>query len=1075
MRRPAILAVPLLLAACSDAGVTKFNAEPTVSITSHATGDTVRDADTETLRGAVSDPNHGTDQLTVAWMVDGQPVCTAAVTSADGVTICDHIFDVGGGEVSLEARDPEGAAGVARLDLTIQETDAPTATITSPDPTLNWYSDQLIAFQGLVDDGEDEPEDLAVSWETDALGDLGLSVEVTSEGEVEAYGNLPEGEHAVRLRAVDTSGKEALDSVLILVGPPNSNPACEIIAPVDGSAVQQGTEIFFEATASDVDVDADQLTLTWRSDTDGELRSGVPDSDGTARFATSDLSVATHLVTLTVTDEVGGTCTDSIYTTVGTPPSLTLLEPADGDVVSEGAEVRFSATVSDNEDVPTDLLIDWVSDLDGTISAAGADSTGEVSFRTSALTSGDHAVTVTVTDTDGLFTVRTIDLVVNAPPTVTGVGITPDPAVNDDTLTCAATVSDSDGSTPTTAYAWTNTTAGTSLGASSTLVLTSASAASTDTITCEVTATDALGASATATASIVLDNRSPDVTAAITPTTASAADTLTCTATASDDDGDTLTTSFAWDVSGTTTAATSTSGLTSTLSGAFVYADTVTCTVTSDDAKGGSSSASDSLSITNSPPSVTSVTLSPSTLQTDDTASVNAVISDPEGDPVTTTYDWYVGGVAVVSGTTDNTLSGATWFDKSDTVYAEVVADDGVNTTRVASSSITVDNTPPEAPGLSISPTAPTAADTLLCEVATGSSDADADTITYTMSWTVDGVTYTAGGTSGTGATFVGPSTTTWSGDTVDGGDVELGQLWICTATPNDGDDDGTAGTVDVTIFEAVEFDHCGQTGTTGPSQAACDSSYAGTTLDGSVSVVSGIQYWTVPATGSYEITAAGAAGGQNTGHGHIGGYGAEMVGTFTLTGGDTIAIVVGQEGADGGEDAGGGGGSYVYNQTAGTLLVAAGGGGSGAENDDNTTAMTTYKNGTTGTCGMDAPAHGGGLIAGGCSGSGGGIDGPTYGQGGGGGFTTDGSGSGGGSAFLNGAYGNGNGGFGGGGNGGGDGGGGGGGYSGGASGSGGGSPDGPGGGGGSYNGGTSQTNTSGVNNDHGYVIIEGG
>ena len=50
--------------------------------------------------------------------------------------------------------------------------------------------------------------------ETDALGDLGLDIDITSEGNVEAFGLLTEGEHAVRLRAVDTTDKEGNDSVL---------------------------------------------------------------------------------------------------------------------------------------------------------------------------------------------------------------------------------------------------------------------------------------------------------------------------------------------------------------------------------------------------------------------------------------------------------------------------------------------------------------------------------------------------------------------------------------------------------------------------------------------------------------------------------------------------------------------------------------------------------------------------------------------------------------------------------------------------------------------------------------------
>ncbi|MEC8422467.1 MAG: hypothetical protein VX000_01755, partial [Myxococcota bacterium] len=391
---------------------------------------------------------------------------------------------------------------------------------------------------------------LAVTWETDALGDLELSVEVTSEGAVEAFGYLAEGEHAVRLRAVDSSGKEGIDSVLVNVGPPNSNPLCEIISPADGSAGQEGTEVFFEAVVSDADVDADQLTVAWRSDTDGELRSGVPDSDGTARFATSDLTVATHLVTLTVTDEVGGTCTDSTYYTVGTPPSLTVVEPADGDIVAVGSDVRFSATVSDSEDVPTDLLIDWTSDLDGTIGTPSADSTGAVSFRTSTLSAGDHAISVTVTDTDGLFTVRTIDLIVNAPPEVTGVGVTPDPAYNDDTLTCAATVTDADGSTPVTTYAWSHGTTGVVLGTGSTLDLTTVTVASGDTVTCAVTATDGLGASSSGSATIAIANRAPTLSVADTPATASAADKQTSTDTQDDHDGDSLTTTCTLDVSG---------------------------------------------------------------------------------------------------------------------------------------------------------------------------------------------------------------------------------------------------------------------------------------------------------------------------------------------------------------------------------------------------------------------------------------------------------------------------------------------------------------------------------------------
>lgn len=1240
-----------LLGACSDAGVTKFNGAPTTTITSHGNDDTVREGDVIALAGTVSDVDDALSSLTVTWTIDGAAVCEMSIPDTSGRVTCEHAFVAGGGEVQLEVRDPSGGSGRAGVSLDVQPTDAPTASISAPTATGTYYSDQIIAFQGTVDDAEDSADQLVVTWETEGLGDLGLEADVTSEGRVEAYGALSEGEHAVRLRVVDTTGRTALESVVIQVGPPNTAPTCALTLPADGSAGPLGSEVRFEGTVDDVDVDESSLTVVWSSDRDGELGGSTPDSDGTVRLAWDDLSVATHLITLRATDEVGGTCTDSIYYTVGTPPSLTITAPTSGDLVSEGENVQFAATVSDGEDLPTDLIVSWESDLDGVFSTQGSDSTGEISFREDALTAGDHTVTVTVTDTDGLYAQRTIGLLVNAPPTlptvtlapnpaftantltatasgstdpdgsgpvsyrydwyvdgvysavststtfpssdtvkdvtyrvvvtpndgmvdgppalaeltvdntapvisgpslsastvqvgdtltctatgtdadgdslsvtyawsdgstgatytvtasddpgdaltctatvddgdggtdsgsalaivqnsaptVASVSISPNPANNDDTLTCAGVATDPDGDTPTLAYAWTDATTGTTLGSAATLDLAAVGVASTDTLTCTVTASDPSGDTDTDAASITIDNRDPTVGVGLTPASPTASDTLTCTASVSDDDGDTTSASFAWTVDGVSTTATGGSGLTSELSGVFGYGQTVACTVTGDDGKGGTASATASAIITNSPPVVTAVTVTPSSATTNDVLSVASSVSDPEGDTVTVTYDWYVDGVLAQSGTS-TTLDGATHFDKDEVVTVEVVATDGVNTTREPSSGLTIQNTPPGAPVLSISPAGPTAGDALTCTVDTASTDDDGDPITYTMEWEVEGVFYEAAGAVDTGSpVWTGPTTTTWPDDTTTGADVQIGETWMCTATPDDGDDIGTEATVDVTIFESAEFTTCGQTGTSGPTQSLCDSAYTATTLDGDVTVTSGIQYWTVPFSGTYQITAAGAHGGLNTGHGFIGGYGAEMVGEFSLTSGDVLAIVVGQAGTNGNDNAGGGGGSFVVMDATSTPLIIAGGGGGGAENDNNTSYMTSYKNGTTGTCGRDVPRHGGGLVSGGCSGNGGTI-GLSYGQGGGGGFSGNGGGTGGGKAFLNVAAGSTYGGFGGGGHGGGDGGGGAGGYSGGAGGSGGGSPDGPGGGGGSYNAGSNQTNTSGANTGVGYVIIE--
>jgi hypothetical protein len=191
---------------------------------------------------------------------------------------------------------------------------------------------------------------------------------------------------------------------------------------------------------------------------------------------------------------------------------------------------------------------------------------------------------------------------------------------------------------------------------------------------------------------------------------------------------------------------------------------------------------------------------------------------------------------------------------------------------------------------------------------------------------------------------------------------------------------------------------------------------------------------YTVPVTGSYNITVAGAQGGSS---GTTGGLGAVISGDVSLTAGEVLAIAVGGEGFDGnlpepGEPGwtygggGGGGGTFVYVLGAPQPLIVAGGGG-GAGYD------SVYGNsgqiGTAGQAGGGEPYSGAGGTAGsgggagyedsggsggGWSGNGGnGYGGLGYGSGyggngapsfaGGGGYTEGGFGGGGGGGFYGG------------------------------------------------------------------------
>jgi hypothetical protein len=197
--------------------------------------------------------------------------------------------------------------------------------------------------------------------------------------------------------------------------------------------------------------------------------------------------------------------------------------------------------------------------------------------------------------------------------------------------------------------------------------------------------------------------------------------------------------------------------------------------------------------------------------------------------------------------------------------------------------------------------------------------------------------------------------------------------------------------------FTSHTFTNCSATGATGPAQSACRTAYSTTwdENDSYFTVTSGIQLWTVPATGDYEITAAGAVGGATPSA--VGGKGRVITSRISLTQGETIKIVVGQTGGriqfTTGYSGGGGGGSFVVrNSNSAALLIAGGGGGAGEGSGGYLSiqpgvdaAAYNQTSGTTGTgfSGSWSPAANGGTNGGGGQANSGGS--------GGGGFTANG------------------------------------------------------------------------------------
>jgi hypothetical protein len=189
--------------------------------------------------------------------------------------------------------------------------------------------------------------------------------------------------------------------------------------------------------------------------------------------------------------------------------------------------------------------------------------------------------------------------------------------------------------------------------------------------------------------------------------------------------------------------------------------------------------------------------------------------------------------------------------------------------------------------------------------------------------------------------------------------------------------------------FTTFTFTTGGQTGRTGPSLATLKTAYNVVTypwVDNTeyFNAVSGIQYWTVPATGDYSFTVRGARGGSGWTSGSAnnrGGYPTEINGTVSLTQGDIVHILVGQSGTNGtnascgSRPGAGGGGTFIYNNTESTLLFVAGGGGGASTNTIDVFGVLTQDASLTesgkDSRGSDGAVYGGTNGLGGASGTG--------------------------------------------------------------------------------------------------------
>ncbi len=457
-------------------------------------------------------------------------------------------------------------------------------------------------------------------------------------------------------------------------------------------------------------------------------------------------------------------------------PQVFIVSPKTGSAFAAGEVIELLAIVSDDRDKAEEMLVEIRSVSRVLITAGYPDELGQLSLA-AVLPGGQQTITFEVEDSEGHATSESVTVTVEAfdfqPPVV---DVVPAAAVSGDALK-ALILTDAvpgAGTLVDYAYLWTRDGAPTDWA--------EATVPAGEVHEGELWEVSVVGRSETeesspATASQTIGNAPPLLGEALVESDGVNA---TCNhGPITDPEGDVCTIRYRWNLDGALIVATTES---------IVVPDgprgaALGCTLSVGDGTNGVAVDALPWILPNHAPTFGTVTVSPATLTAESTSTctLSETVTDVDGDSATLSFGWSVDG-SVTGGSASTLVADLV---RGQAVACTATAIDGFGgTTSVNSASVSVSNSPPTTPRISISPAAPTAGDLLTCRVTSSSTDLDGDPVSCTTRWDI-------GLPAGAGTSF----------DTQglrDGTDV------MCVVTCSDGFESATAATATVTLTSGL-------------------------------------------------------------------------------------------------------------------------------------------------------------------------------------------------------------------------------------------------------------------------------
>ena len=265
-----------------------------------------------------------------------------------------------------------------------------------------------VLFLAVVSDADpDDQNFLEARWRVDNNPEPVCDyVLVDENGENSCTILIEEGMEKVTVEVKDPQNAVGTDEYLLSIYLTEA-PLIELLNPQSDGMYQEGLAIEFEALVEDAEDPAEELTVTWNSDLEGDMDIGGTVSPLGFVSAVGMLNEGVHLITATVIDSTGKTGNATVEISVG-PLSVPIIDFVDIqntggvsiDEAFDGQTIVCGAGGTDPEGDPLTWAYQWHNAAGTEITSDSTNNILTLNYATQSLTAGE-LVTCTATATDG--------------------------------------------------------------------------------------------------------------------------------------------------------------------------------------------------------------------------------------------------------------------------------------------------------------------------------------------------------------------------------------------------------------------------------------------------------------------------------------------------------------------------------------------------------------------------------------------------------------------------------------------------------------------------------------------------